>query len=455
MDQILSATMAWLWPVLLLAVIAAVAGAVLRRPEVKGWLGERKVQQLIRRKLDPYRYVDMHGVYLPVGAGEGAGITQIDHVLISPYGVFVLETKHMGGWIYGSEHQKEWTQKLNPKHKVKFQNPLRQNHLHVRAVREALQLPKAHVHSVVAFMGKSSFQTDMPPEVTQGEDFITYIETFQDEIWGPEAMQDVIDRLEKVRLPNTSATAKAHLAHIQTQHASKDPNGSTADEVGGGDTEEPPQPQRSRLRKPRKPLVPKKVTSKSVSTQEMEAVSVDGSAPPTSAAAPSPAPAQMVLPHRESVKEMPQPVKSAAVDVTPVGATAVHAAPPESPVPLLDTGTTDAEPNPFAPQSLEDMAQPWPEISTPSRMARSGASKAAKPAALAPAAGASTSTSPSTAEGAVPKVKVRRPPKLCPQCHEEMRKMRLQRGPLAGQVVYRCSNTVACGYIQPQPAAST
>jgi restriction system protein len=30
---------------------------------------------------------------------------QIDHVVVSPYGVFVIETKAMDGWIFGSEKQ--------------------------------------------------------------------------------------------------------------------------------------------------------------------------------------------------------------------------------------------------------------------------------------------------------------------------------------------------------------
>jgi hypothetical protein len=41
--------------------------------------------------------------------------TQIDHIIISKFGIFVIETKNYGGWIYGSEHQKQWIQKLYKK----------------------------------------------------------------------------------------------------------------------------------------------------------------------------------------------------------------------------------------------------------------------------------------------------------------------------------------------------
>lgn len=49
------------------------------------------------------------------------------HVFLSPYSIFVLETKNMSGWIFGSERQAQCTQKLY-KRTFKFRNPLRQNY---------------------------------------------------------------------------------------------------------------------------------------------------------------------------------------------------------------------------------------------------------------------------------------------------------------------------------------
>ena len=46
---------------------------------------------------------------------------QIDHVLISKKGIFVVETKNYSGTIYGSDYQKDWTQVFNyGKQKYKF-----------------------------------------------------------------------------------------------------------------------------------------------------------------------------------------------------------------------------------------------------------------------------------------------------------------------------------------------
>ena len=52
--------------------------------------------------------------------------TQIDHIVVSPYGVFVIETKGYKGWILGGENSEYWTQVIF-KSKHQFYNPIKQN----------------------------------------------------------------------------------------------------------------------------------------------------------------------------------------------------------------------------------------------------------------------------------------------------------------------------------------
>ena len=60
-----------------------------------------------------------------------------------------------------------------------FQNPLRQNFKHVKALESALQVPADTIHSIVTFVGDTTFKTPMPPNVTYGAEFIRYIKTFK------------------------------------------------------------------------------------------------------------------------------------------------------------------------------------------------------------------------------------------------------------------------------------
>lgn len=69
--------------------------------------------------------------------------TQIDHVLINHYGIFVIESKNYSGRIYGNASQSQWTQVFNyGKTKYYFGNPLFQNDGHIKAIQEVLPFDK-------------------------------------------------------------------------------------------------------------------------------------------------------------------------------------------------------------------------------------------------------------------------------------------------------------------------
>ena len=69
------------------------------------------------------RYYKFHNVILP----SRSGTTQIDHIIISVYGLFIVETKNKKGWIFGTEYQTVWTQSIYGMNYT-FQNPLKQTY---------------------------------------------------------------------------------------------------------------------------------------------------------------------------------------------------------------------------------------------------------------------------------------------------------------------------------------
>lgn len=100
-----------------------------KSPFGKGLLGEAFVNAILYFGLDKEEYRLIKDVTLYTEDGT----TQIDHIIVSVYGVFVVETKNMKGWIFGGEHQSSWTQSIY-KHKMKFQNPLHQNYKHTKTI---------------------------------------------------------------------------------------------------------------------------------------------------------------------------------------------------------------------------------------------------------------------------------------------------------------------------------
>ncbi len=151
----------WYWLLLFVPVLVLIQ--IQRSAWFKGKLGEFKVNVGVSLLLDRKVYRLVKNVTLPVGDGT----TQIDHVVVSPYGIFVIETKNINGWIFGQPNHAQWTQVIY-RFKQRFQNPLLQNNVHAKAVRDLLGLKPDQVHNVVVFVGACTFKTPMPSEVVYG-----------------------------------------------------------------------------------------------------------------------------------------------------------------------------------------------------------------------------------------------------------------------------------------------
>ncbi|PLP99446.1 nuclease-related domain-containing protein [Cupriavidus pauculus] len=95
--------------------------------------GEEQISRALRHHFIAPNYHLMNHITLRMRDAT----TQIDHILVSRFGVFVIETKHYNGWIFTNGKRAKWTQVLF-KSSFQFQNPIYQNARHVRAVRELL-----------------------------------------------------------------------------------------------------------------------------------------------------------------------------------------------------------------------------------------------------------------------------------------------------------------------------
>lgn len=83
---------------------------------IKGWIGETVGAVAQKLLLDPGIYVSLNNITLQVSNGT----TQIDHIIVSKFGIFVIEAKNMDGWIFGDEKSAQWTQSPYGK-KYRFQ----------------------------------------------------------------------------------------------------------------------------------------------------------------------------------------------------------------------------------------------------------------------------------------------------------------------------------------------
>jgi ribosomal protein L37AE/L43A len=182
----------------------------------KGVFGEFLVNHLLL-KLPRSDYTLIKDVTLPTEDGT----TQIDHVVVSKFGIFVVETKNMKGWIFGSTRQKQWTQKIY-RHTSKFQNPLHQNYKHVKTLESLLDCSGEQLHSVIVFIGDSIFKTEMPPNVTYARGSIRYIQQFDEVVFSDDEYSRLIESLNQIKLKRGIATNLKHRKHVRKIVAAKE-----------------------------------------------------------------------------------------------------------------------------------------------------------------------------------------------------------------------------------------
>lgn len=201
--QLLSA----LWPL----IPAIIAVMLLKTAWFKGVYGELIINLALRFQLNQKEYRPLKDLTLPTPDGT----TQIDHLIVSRFGVFVIETKNMKGWIFGGERQAQWTQKIY-RRSYKFQNPLRQNYKHVKTVQELLGIPEEKIHNVVVFIGDAKIKTGMPANVVYGGRGLTnYIKSKKQAAFDTGQMDDMVKRLTESRLEAGMKTNRAHIRHLK------------------------------------------------------------------------------------------------------------------------------------------------------------------------------------------------------------------------------------------------
>ena len=111
---------------------------------IVGWAGEHWVKKALK-KLPSSNYKILNDIMIRTSTGT----CQIDHLVLSPYGIFVIETKQYNGHITGDKYDKKWIMRTKSGRTYYYENPIRQNYGHVKSICELLNLDESKVFNIV------------------------------------------------------------------------------------------------------------------------------------------------------------------------------------------------------------------------------------------------------------------------------------------------------------------
>ena len=205
--------MEWLFFTLALLGIGFYLGRKIPSEKYEVHQGEIIVASAIRRQFPESEYYLINNVTLPTQDGT----TQVDHVLVSLKGIFVIESKHYSGHVVGSEKSAKWMQ-ITKWEKRQFQNPLRQNYKHVAELNALLpNISKSVFKNVVVFSGTGKFSGEMPSGVMHVSQMYSYFSRHKKELISADDACYAIGKIQLQRKEESKKTDDKHVADLKAR----------------------------------------------------------------------------------------------------------------------------------------------------------------------------------------------------------------------------------------------
>jgi len=150
--------------------------------------------------------------------------SQIDHVIVSPYGLFIIETKNHKGWVYGTIESKVWTQVLNGENGRRaygghahytFFNPVTQNIGHIQHLSKAINISPNCMTGMIVFTNPEAFLGNINCSCCYTLDMLyEAIMSYTTPIWNINQTEKIIHAIEKNN-SNNYTLSKEHTVYVE------------------------------------------------------------------------------------------------------------------------------------------------------------------------------------------------------------------------------------------------
>jgi hypothetical protein len=204
MDTILSPHwhLAWIIPAVLLI-------AYLGSPRHRGRRAFQRVRRLLRNSLDRRQYVQFHDIALPAGGGT----VQIDHLLVSRFGIFIIVSEYRPGTIRGGESQELWKQRTLARSQD-WPNPLHRAKLQMEALQRLLDYPRKCFQIFVAVDGQPVLGKEMPKEVVPASKLVELLRSRTQQVLTAEQADRASTAINNGLLPIVASNRRTRAAQL-------------------------------------------------------------------------------------------------------------------------------------------------------------------------------------------------------------------------------------------------
>jgi hypothetical protein len=196
----------------ILIAVAVVAGLFFlakllpSQAEYRGKRGEQRIFSILKRL--PDEYYSWNDIVIQ----RNGYSVQIDHVVVSPYGIFVIETKNYTGWIYGNDTSDQWTKNMYG-YRYHFGNPVKQNHSHVKALANLFCMSENSFIPIVVFLHGADLHCNTQSTVIYAGQLLDVIYSYNQQVMTLDEVQRLAAILNAATI-ETEDTRKEHLNKV-------------------------------------------------------------------------------------------------------------------------------------------------------------------------------------------------------------------------------------------------
>ena len=197
--------------ILIIVVLVLVLILKVSKRKILGVMGEAQCSSILRRLPK-----DKYNVINDVLIKHDKGTTQIDHIVVSVYGIFVIETKNYNGKIYGNDQSDNWTKSIY-KNRFSFYNPIKQNYGHIKAIKNFLNLKdSSKIIGIVAFSNRATLKVHTESNVVLFKRLKRTIKKYDTPLLSKEEVYEYTSALENV-CDYSNNEKRAHVKEVKAK----------------------------------------------------------------------------------------------------------------------------------------------------------------------------------------------------------------------------------------------